>query len=85
MRRTGKDLLGLVTLRRRESSLEGYVIRLFCVGMIVVVLPVLKLVQLGPVGFALALVKVALGAALVAALLALVLFVEVYLQRRKTM
>jgi hypothetical protein len=80
--RTGRDLMGLVTLRRREASLESYVIRLFCVGMLVVVLPVLKLVQLGPVGFLLAAIKVALVLTLVTLLLSLVYAVQAWQRRR---
>ena len=80
--RTGRDLLGLVTLRRREASLESYVIRLFCVGMLVVVLPVLKLVQLGLLGFLLAAVKVALVLALLTLLLSLVYAVQAWNRRR---
>lgn len=80
--RTGRDLLGLVTLKRHESSIEGYVIRLFCVGMIVVVLPVLKLVQLGVIGFLLALVKVALAGLLVTVALGIIYLVQAWYRRR---
>ena len=80
--RTGRDLLGLVTLRRHESSLEGYIIRLFCVGMIVVVLPVLKLIQLGLLGFVLALIKVALAGLLVVLALGIIYLVQAWYLRR---
>lgn len=80
--RKGRDLLGLITLRRHESGVEGYIIRLFCMGMLVIVLPLVKLVQLGPIGFLLAAIKVLLGGLLVAAMLGLIYLVQAWYRRR---
>lgn len=82
LRRTGRDLLRLVTLKRHEKTWQTYALRLFVVAMIVVVIPLKKLIQLGLVGTVLALVKTAVAVALVAAGLAIVFAVQELGRRR---
>lgn len=83
LRRTGRDLLGLVTLRRHEKRWQTYALRLFVVAMIVVVIPVKKLLQLGVVDAILALLKAGVAVALVAAGLAAIYAVQETRRRRR--
>jgi hypothetical protein len=77
------DLRGAVTLRRREKRFATYALRLVCVALILVVLPLQKLVQLGLAGFIVALAKVAAVAALVVGLLAVWFAWEEWSRRRE--
>jgi uncharacterized RDD family membrane protein YckC len=65
-----RDLRGAATLRRTEKRFAAYALRLLCLFLLLVVLPVAKLVQLGPLGAILAFLKVGVAAALVVAVLA---------------
>ncbi len=77
------DLRGAVTLRRSEKRFTTYALRLLCVGLILVVLPVKKLMQLGLVGSVMALIKVALAVGFVVALLAAWFAFEEWSRRRR--
>ncbi len=70
LERMKRDLLALVTLRRRESAFGPYAMRLFALAMLLLVLPIKAFVQLGIVGGVLATLKFGLVAALVAGALA---------------
>jgi hypothetical protein len=83
LRRTGRDLLGLVTLRRHEKRWQTYALRLFVVAMIVVVIPVKKLLQLGVVDAILALLKAGVAVGLVAAGLGAIYAVQELHRRRR--
>lgn len=76
------DLRAAASLRRREKRLSTYLLRLACMALILIVLPVQKLVQLGLVGFLLATLKTALAAAVVVALLAAVFALDEWRARR---
>jgi uncharacterized RDD family membrane protein YckC len=65
-----RDLRGAVTLRRTEKRAAAYALRLLCLVSLLVVLPVAKLVQLGPLGAILAFLKAGVAVALVVAVLA---------------
>lgn len=78
-----RGLRGAVTLRRHERRLSTYFLRLTCLGLLLVVLPLEKLVRLGPLDAVLALLKVGAGAALVAGVLWLAFVVEEFLRRRR--
>jgi hypothetical protein len=70
LERLKRDLLHYVTLRRREKKLTGYLLRLFVLFIALIVFPILKLVQLGPLGFAMGTLKTLLAAGVVIAGLA---------------
>jgi hypothetical protein len=78
-----QDLRAAATLRRTEKSLNGYLMRLFIMGMLLVVLPLKMLIQLGIVGFVLAALKVAVAVGLVALVLAAAFAVGEIARRRK--
>lgn len=83
LRRVGRDLLALVTLRRHEKRWQTYALRLVVVAMIVVVIPVKKLIQLGFVSAVLAVLKTAVAVGAVAVLLAAWFAVQEILRRRR--
>lgn len=83
LRRTGRDLLALVTLRRHEKRWQTYALRLVVVAMIVVVIPLKKLIQLGIVDAVLAMLKAGLAVALVAAALAAIYAMQEMRRRRR--
>jgi hypothetical protein len=65
LERLKRDLLHYVTWRRREKKLTGYLLRLFVLVSALIVFPILKLVQLGPVGFVMGTLKTFLAAGVV--------------------
>ena len=79
--RLWRDLRAAFTLRRREARWSTYALRLLVVSLLLA-LPVKKLVQLGPLDGALALVKAALAAALIAGALGAWFAAEALLRRR---
>lgn len=76
------DLRGAVTLRRREKRFSTYALRLSCLFLLLVALPLKKLTQLGLLGASLALGKAALAVGLVVALLAAWFAFEEWSRRR---
>jgi uncharacterized RDD family membrane protein YckC len=77
------DLRGAVTLRRREKRFTTYALRLLCLFLLLVVLPLKKLTQLGLLGSILALGKVALAVGLMVALLAAWFAFDEWSRRRR--
>ena len=82
LERMKRDLLALVTLRRRESAFGPYAMRLFALAMLLLVLPIKAFVQLGIVGGLLATLKFGLVAALVAGALAVAFAIGEATRRR---
>ena len=78
------ELRGLITLRRHEKRWTTYALRLVCLALILVVLPVKKVLQLGVLGALIGVVKVALAAAAVVGVLAAVFAVEEWARRRRS-
>jgi mannose/fructose/N-acetylgalactosamine-specific phosphotransferase system component IIC len=81
--RLWRDLRAAASLRRTERSVTTYALRVICMALILVVLPLQKLIQLGLIGFILAALKVAVGLAIVAAALALVFAAQEIARRRR--
>jgi hypothetical protein len=77
------ELRGLVTLRRHEKRWTTYALRLTCLALILVVLPVKKVTQLGVLGALIGFLKVAVAVALVVGVLAAVFAAEEWLRRRR--
>jgi hypothetical protein len=78
------DLRSIVTLRRHEKRRTTYALRLLCLALILVVLPVQKVLQLGVLGALIGFAKVALAALAVIAVLAAVFAVEEWARRRRS-
>jgi hypothetical protein len=83
LRELAAGLRGIATLRRHERRTSTYALRLACLALLLVALPVAKLIQLGVLGLVLALLKVAVGVALVAGLLWLTFAAEEWAKRRR--
>jgi hypothetical protein len=83
LERLRRDLLHYVTWRRREKKLSGYLLRLFVLFVALIVFPILKLVQLGVIGFAMGTLKTFLAAGVVIAGLALGFTIAEFLKRRR--
>jgi hypothetical protein len=81
--RLWRDLRAAASLRRTERHPTTYALRLICMALILVVLPLQKLIQLGLIGFILAALKVAVGLAIVTAALALVFAAQEIARRRR--
>lgn len=77
------DLRSVFTVRRWERRPSTYALRLLCLALIVVVLPVKKAMQLGAAGALLAGLKVGVAVALVAGALALVFAGQEWARRRR--
>jgi len=80
MRGLLRGLRGVLSLRRHEKRRATYALRMLSLGLIGVVLTA-KLVQLGPAGAGLALLKVAAGAGAAFLALWLALFVDALLRK----
>ena len=84
LERLKRDLLHYMTWRRREKTLTGYALRLFVLFMALIAFPILKLVQLGLIGFVMGTLKTVLAAGVVIAGLAIgYAIVEVARRRRR--
>jgi hypothetical protein len=80
--RLWRDLRDAADPRRREKRFATWALRVLSMAMILGVIPVWKLIQLGPVGFVLAALKVAFAAALLTAALAAVFAAQEIARRR---
>jgi hypothetical protein len=81
--RLWRDLREAASLRRTERHPTTYVLRLICMALILVALPLQKLIQLGLPGFILAAIKVALAAAVLTGALAAVFAAQEIARRRR--
>jgi hypothetical protein len=83
LERMKRDLLHYVTWRRRETRLSVYLLRQFILFVALIAFPVVKLVQLGLLGFVMGTLKTFLAAGFVIAGLAAAFAVQEYARRRK--
>ena len=79
--RLWRDLRASFTLRRREARRSTYALRLLALGLLLA-LPLQKLLQLGPLEGALALLKAVAAAALVTGALAVWFLLDALSRRR---